>query len=224
MATTINDRILTFDSTVQRGLVQYVRQTFAVEDPALETVRRNIAERGLPEIQIRPEEGQILQFLVVLTGARRILEIGTLAGYSGIWLARGLPEGGKLTTIELDSTHARVAREHFKLAGVADRIELIEGEAHRVLAGLAQQEPFDMAFIDADKESYPDYLAWTVNHVRSGGLITLHNAFRSGKLLEPDSDERAIATRATLATMAQHPLLTSTIIPVGDGIAAALVK
>jgi predicted O-methyltransferase YrrM len=224
METTIDDRIMTFEPTIQRGLVQYIRQTFAPEDAALETVRRNIAERDLPEIQIRPEEGQILQFLAALIGARHILEIGTLAGYSGIWLARGLPEGGKLTTIEFDAKHARIAREHFQLAGVADRVEILEGEAHHVLAGLAQQEPFDMAFIDADKESYPDYLAWAVDHVRSGGLITLHNAFRNGKLVEPDSDERAIATRATLATMAQRPNLTSTIIPVGDGIAAALVR
>jgi predicted O-methyltransferase YrrM len=224
METTIDDRIMTFEPTIQRGLVQYIRQTFAPEDAVLETVRRNIAERDLPEIQIRPEEGQILQFLAALIGARRILEIGTLAGYSGIWLARGLPEGGKLTTIEFDPTHARIAREHFQLAGVADRVEILEGEAHHVLAGLAQQKPFDMAFIDADKESYPDYLAWAVDHVRSGGLITLHNAFRNGKLVEPDSDERAIATRATLATMAQRPNLTSTIIPVGDGIAAALVR
>ena len=224
MQTTINDRILTFDPTIQRGLVQYIRQTFAPEDAVLETVRRNIAERGLPEIQIRPEEGQILQFLAALTGARRILEIGTLAGYSGIWLARGLPEGGQLTTIEFDPKHARIAREHFKLAGVADRVEIVEGEAHHVLVRLAQREPFDMVFIDADKEGYPDYLAWAVEHVRPGGLITLHNAFRGGKLLEPDSDKNAIATRSALATMAQHPHLISTIIPVGDGIAAALVR
>jgi caffeoyl-CoA O-methyltransferase len=224
METTIDDRIMTFEPTVQRGLVEYIRQTFAPEDAALETVRRNIPERGLPEIQIRPEEGQILQFLAALIGARRILEIGTLAGYSGIWLARGLPQGGKLTTIEFDPTHARVAREHFALAGVADRVEIVEGDAHRVLEQLAQAEPFDMAFIDADKEGYPDYLAWAVDHVRSGGLITMHNAFRGGKLLEPDSDKNAIATRAALATMAQHPKLMSTIIPVGDGIAAALVK
>jgi caffeoyl-CoA O-methyltransferase len=224
MEITLYDRILTFDPTTQRGLVKYVRETFAPEDAVLQTVRRNTIERGLPEIQIRPEEGQILQFLAAISGARRILEIGTLAGYSGIWLARGLPEGGKLTTIEFDPKHARVAREHFALAGVADRVEIVEGEAHHVLAGLAQSEPFDMAFIDADKEGYPDYLAWAVNHVRSGGLITLHNAFRGGLVLEPDSDEKAVATRDTLATMAQHPKLMSTIIPVGDGIAAALVK
>jgi caffeoyl-CoA O-methyltransferase len=224
MEPTLYDRIQTFEPTIQRGLVKYVRETFAPEDAILQTVRRNTVERGLPEIQIRPEEGQILQFLAALSGARRILEIGTLAGYSGIWLARGLPAGGKLTTIEFDPTHARVAREHFALAGVADRVEIVEGDAHHVLAGLAQSEPFDMAFIDADKEGYPDYLAWAVDHVRSGGLITLHNAFRNGKLLEPDSDEKAVATRVTLDTMAQHPKLMSTIIPVGDGIAVALVR
>ena len=138
MEITLFDRILTFDPTTQRGLVKYVRETFAPEDAVLQTVRRNTLERGLPEIQIRPEEGQILQFLAALVGARRILEIGTLAGYSGIWLARGLPEGGQLTTIEFDPKHARVAREHFALAGVADRVEIVEGDAHHVLAGMAQ--------------------------------------------------------------------------------------
>ncbi len=224
MEPTINDRILTFEPDIQRGLVQYIRQTFAPEDDVLQTVRRNTAEQGMPEIQIRPEEGQILQFLAAIIGARRILEIGTLAGYSGIWLARGLQNGGRLTTLELDPKHAQIAREHFRLAGVADRVEIIEGEALRTLARLDGSALFDMVFIDADKEGYPDYLAWAVDHVRSGGLITLHNAFRSGRLLDTDPDEKVTGTRVTLETMAQHPKLISTIIPVGDGIAAAMVR
>jgi len=147
----LDDRILTFEPDVQRSLVQYIRQWFAPEDDALQTVRRRTLELGLPEIQIRPEEGQMLQFLAALIGARRILEIGALAGYSGIWLARGLPEGGRLTTLELDPQHAQIAREHFALARVADRVDLIEGEALESLKRLEHEAPFDMVFIDADK-------------------------------------------------------------------------
>jgi caffeoyl-CoA O-methyltransferase len=224
MIPSLDDRILTFEPDVQRSLTQYVRRWFAPEDDALLTVRRRTAEQGLPVIQIRPEEGQMLQFLAALIGARRILEIGTLAGYSGIWLARGLHADGKLTTLELDPKHAQVAREHFALAGVAGRVEIIEGEALHTLARLAQDEPFDMVFIDADKERYPDYLAWAVEHVRPGGLITAHNAFRSGQLTSEHPDEKVIGTRRMLETMARHPRLLPTIIPVGDGIAAAMVK
>jgi caffeoyl-CoA O-methyltransferase len=217
-------RILTFEPDIQRSLVQYIREWFAPEDDALLAVHRGIVESDLPEIQIRPEEGQMLQFLAALIGAQRILEIGTLAGYSGIWLARALRNGGKLITLEFEPKHARIAREHFKLAGVADRVEIIEGDALHTLARLANDPPFDMVFIDADKEGYPDYLAWSVEHVRPGGLITAHNAFRSGKLTDDHPDEKAAPTRQMLETMAHHPRLISTIVPVGDGIAAAMVK
>jgi len=219
----LNDRIVAFEPGVQRSLTQYIRQTFAPEDQALLTVRQNIVTHGLPEIEIRPEEGRILQFLAALIGARRVLEIGTLAGYSAIWLARALPDGGQLITLELDPRHAQIAREHFKLAGVADRVEVIEGEAHRSLARLAKCQPFDMVFIDADKEGYPDYLEWALDHVRPGGLITAHNAFRGGQLVDSRPDDGTRAMRAMLETIAANNRLSGTIIPVGDGIAAAVV-
>lgn len=217
-------RILTFDPEVQRRFTRYIRQTFAHDDDALLRVRQNTIAQGLPEISIRPEEGHILGFLARLIGARRILEIGTLAGYSGIWLARALPEDGQLITLELDPRHAQIAREHFDLAGVGDRVTLIEGDAHHMLAGAGLgDEPFDMVFLDADKEGYLDYLAWSMEHVRPGGLITGHNAFREGKLLETPPDQKSGATLDMLHTLATHPRLMGTIIPVGDGIAAALV-
>lgn len=218
----LDDRILTFAPDVQRRLTQTIRQWFAPEDRALQSVRTNTLAHGLPEIQIRPEEGQMLQFLAALIGARRILEIGTLAGYSGIWLARGLPPGGTLITLELDSRHADAARQHFALAGVADRVQLIEGDAAASLERLAQTEPFDMVFIDADKERNGAYLEWSLAHVRPGGLITAHNAFREGHLYE--DNPKANAMRAFLEALATHSGLVSTVIPVGDGLAAALVK
>jgi caffeoyl-CoA O-methyltransferase len=220
----MDERILTFDPDVQRGLVRYVRATFAPEDDTLHHVRRSTIEHGMPEIQIRPEEGQMLQFLVAAVGARRVLEIGALAGYSGIWLARGLPEDGQLITLEMDAKHAEVARRHFEQAGISDQVEIILGDAHASLQQLAQAEPFDLVFIDAEKEGYPKYLAWALEHVRPGGMITAHNAFRSGRITHPDGDSQVRATRDFLEAMAAHERLVSTIIPVGDGIAAAVVR
>ncbi len=222
MTTAPDDRILTFDPDMQRRLTQFVRDTFAPEDDALRAVRQNTIAQALPVINIRPEEGHMLGFLARLVGARRILEIGTLAGYSGIWLARSLPEDGTLITLEMDPRHARIARQHFALAGVSSRVTIIEGEALHVLNSALKDDTFDMVFIDADKTGYPDYLAWAVAHVRSGGLITAHNAFRSGQLF--DDDPKANPTRAMLDQMAGDGRLISTIVPVGDGLAAAIVK
>ena len=219
----MSDRILTFEPAVQRDLTAYIRQWFAPEDDVLSAVRQNTQTRGLPEIQIRPEEGQILGFLAQMIGAWRILEIGTLAGYSGIWLARALPPDGKLITLERESRHARLAREHFLMAGVADRVEIREGDAVETLKSLGD-EPFDMAFIDAEKSEYPTYLALVMDLVRPGGLITAHNAFRGGKLVAPNLEEDTLRLREFLLSMASDERLVSTIFPVGDGIAAALVK
>lgn len=217
------DRILTFTPEFQQQATLYIRQTFTPEDDALRAVRQNTIDQGLPVINIRAEEGHMLMFLAKLVGARRILEIGTLAGYSGIWLARALPEGGTLITLEMDPHHAQVARDHFALAGVADRVQIIEGEAlHTLNTTLAGADPFDMVFIDADKDGYPDYYEWAVTHTRPGGLITAHNAFRSGQLFA--DDPKANPTRAMLNQMADDPRVTSTIVPVGDGFAAAVVK
>jgi len=218
----LDDRILTFAPDIQRRLTQTIRQLFAPEDRVLQSVRTNTLAHGMPEIQIRPEEGKMLQFLAALIGARRVLEIGTLAGYSGIWLARGLPPGGTLITLELDPRRAQIARQHFALAGVADRVQIMEGDAAASLERLAWAEPFDMVFIDANKEDNPAYLAWALEHVRSGGLITAHNAFREGHL--HDDNAKSNATRQFLEALAAHSGLISTVIPVGDGLAAALVK
>ncbi|WP_119068776.1 O-methyltransferase [Aggregatilinea lenta] len=217
------ERILTFDPAIQHDLTAFIRQWFAPEDDVLSAVRQNTRGKGLPEIQIRPEEGQILGFLAQMLGARRILEIGTLAGYSGIWLARALPPDGKLITLEREKRHAALAREHFNMAGVSDRVEIREGDAMETLDAL-DDETFDMVFIDAEKSEYPTFLTWAVDHVRSGGLITAHNAFREGQLVAPNPEEGTARLREFLQSLASDARLTSTIIPVGDGIAAAIVK
>lgn len=217
------DRILTFTPEFQEQATLFIRETFTPEDDALRTVRQNTIDQGLPVINIRAEEGHMLLFLARLVGARRILEIGTLAGYSGIWLARALPEDGALITLEMDPRHAQVAREHFALAGVGDRVQIIEGEAlHTLNTTLADAAPFDMVFIDANKDEYPDYYEWAVTHTRPGGLIAAHNAFRSGYLFH--DNPKANPTRVMLKQMAHDPRVISTIVPGGDGFAAAIVQ
>lgn len=218
------DRIMTFDPATQRGLIAFTREWFAQEDDVLAHVRHRTRELGMPEIQIRPEEGQILYFLARMIGARHILEVGTLAGYSTIWLARAVPEDGSVVTLEVEPSHARVAREHFALAGLNGRVEIVEGSAHETLPILARREPFDLMFIDADKAGYPAYLAWALENLPNGALIVAHNAFREGKLISDTPDDAALATRELLHAMARDERLLSTIIPVGDGFAVGMIQ
>lgn len=209
-----------YDDTV----ADYITEHFARPDEVLQQVLAAIPARGLPAITIKPEEGRFLQFLVRASGARRVVEIGTLGGYSGIWLARGLPPGGRLITLEVDPQHAAVAREHFALAGVSDRIEIREGDARQTLPALAADGPFDFVFIDADKSSYGVYLDWALDHVRPGGLIAAHNAFRQGTVVKAaDGSLDDAAMRSFNARFAAEPRLLSTIFPAGDGTLVGVV-
>jgi predicted O-methyltransferase YrrM len=196
----------------------YISGLFAQEDAALQRARQDSPARGLPAINIKPEEGRFLQFLVRASGARKVVEIGTLGGYSGIWIARGLPQGGKLFTLEIQPAHAQVAREHFEAAGLLDRIEIRIGEANQLLAGLSSNRPFDFVFIDADKPGYPAYLDWALENTRTGGVIVAHNAFRKGSVVdqaEPDDHTRMM--QAFNERFAREQRLLSTIYPAGDG-------
>lgn len=197
---------------------RYISETFAQHDAVLAQVYDAIPKRGLPAITIQPEEGQFLKFLVAASGARTVVEIGTLGGYSGIWLARGLPAEGKLITLEKEPHHAEVAREHFALAGLSERVEIRLGDAHTLLPTLAPAGPFDFCFIDAEKQGYGVYLDWALANVRPGGVIAAHNAFRHGAVVdpanhEPDSD----VMRAFNRRFASEPGLIATIFPAGDG-------
>jgi len=212
------------DQTTQEALTGYVRDLFAPEDEALRGILQASEARGLPQIHVKSHEGQMLQFLIKAVGARRAVEIGTLGGYSGTWIARALPADGKLITLDNNPDHAEVARESFKRAGVADRVEVRLGDAKQSLAALAKDGPYDAVFIDADRPSYTEYLAWGIDHVRPGGLIAAHNALFGGSVVGvPGKDPVHVeAVKAFNKALASDPRLFGTIIPIGDGIAAAI--
>ena len=201
----------------------YVRRLFAAEDGVLEALRYEIPRRGLPEIQISAEQGRLLQVLLRAVGARRVLEVGTLGGYSSIWMARALPPDGRLLTLEIDPERAAFAREFIERAGLSDRIEVRVGDAGETLAALDAGEPFDAVFIDADKERYPAYLDEALRLLRPGGLVLADNAFWSGRVLdEAPEEEGTTGVRELNRRLAEHPDLLGTIIPMRDGLAVAV--
>ncbi len=204
-------------------LETYITTLFAQEDDALRWIREESKRNDLPEISVSPYEGAILQMLLRAVGARKAVEIGALGGYSGTWLARGLPADGMLYSLEKSSKHAVVARACFNRAGVADRTQVIEGDAQQSLQKLSKSGPFDFVFIDADKGGYPAYLAWATDNLRSGGMVTAHNAIRGGRVLNPQSeDEQAIATFNR--TLAEHPAFHGLVLDIGDGTAIGIKK
>jgi predicted O-methyltransferase YrrM len=212
----------------------YIEKLFIQPDPVLEQVVANTRAAGMPEIQVSPIQGKYLAMLVQLTGARRVLELGTLAGYSSIWMARALPADGRLVTLEYSPAHVALSKQHFELAGVAEKIEIMTGPALDNLPRLAGGAAFDFVFIDADKPNYCAYLDWAVRLSCPGALIVADNVVRSGRILDPASapsaDERANAegVDAFNRKLAAHPGLESIITQqIGakshDGIALARV-
>lgn len=202
---------------VDERLQRYVEELFAVEDSVLARVRARHAELDLPPIHISPEEGKLLHVLLRAVAARTVLEIGSLAGYSGIWLARALPPDGHLTTIERDPRHAALARQAYAEAGIAGRVRLVEGDACRVLATL---EPgFDVVFVDADKEPLAQYFEAGVRLLRPGGLLLCDNAFFHGAVIDPaDRSPQAEGVRAFNRLAATDSRVVSAVIPVRDGV------
>lgn len=209
--------------TYDRTLEKYLREHFAVEDDVLIAIRKNIAARGFPQMTIKPEEGRFLEFIVAASGARLALEIGTLGGYSGTWIARGLTDDGRLITLEQDSERASVAEDNFRLAGFAERVEIRVGDAHRLLPELSTEGPFDFVFIDAEKEGYPAYLDWALENIQPGGIVAGHNAFGHGDVVNAaDISERTEALRGFNRRLAEDPRMVSMIFPAGDGTAFAV--
>ena len=197
------------------------------EDEALRAARLSTGPAGMPAIEVSAQHGKLLSLYARLTGARRALEIGTLAGYSTIWLARGVGPQGSVVTLEYEPRHAEIARQNLERAGVADRVEVIVGAALDTLPTL--KGPFDLFFIDADKENNPAYLEAAIALSEPGALIICDNIARGGRVLDPDpQDRQAIAVRETIALMGSHPRLDAAAIQtVGakgwDGFAVALV-
>jgi predicted O-methyltransferase YrrM len=208
----------------------YLEDLYTPPDPALQATLDSAEAAGLPAIQVSATQGKLLHVLARAMGARRILEIGTLAGYSAIWLARALPADGRLITLELDPTHAEVARTNFARAGLADRIDLRVGRAIDILPRLAAEGagPFDLTFIDADKVGYTGYLEWAIRLSRPGGLILADNVIRDGAVTESTTgDELVDGIRRFHAALAADARVSATAVQtVGvkgyDGFTAAV--
>ncbi|HEX8387614.1 MAG TPA: O-methyltransferase [Sphingomonas sp.] len=191
----------------------YVAGHLLGDDPALDAALAANAAAGLPAIDVAPVQGKLLHLLARMTGARRILEVGTLGGYSTIWLARALPEGGRLVSLELDPHHAEVARANIARAGLGDRVEIRVGPAVDSLAAMTGEPPFDFVFIDADKPSNTAYLRAALALSRPGTAIVVDNVVREGGVLDPDSDDPRIqGTRALFEAVAAEPRLSATAI------------
>jgi predicted O-methyltransferase YrrM len=170
---------------------------------------------GLPAIDVTPLQGKFLELLVRATNARRVLEIGTLGGYSTLWIARALPQDGLVVTLELEPRHAEIANRNLADAGLADRVNLRIGPASDSLAALAKENaaPFDFIFIDADKSSYPDYLQWSLKLSRPGTLIVADNVVRDGKVIDPESPDPNIqGVRRFTQMLSAEPRLSSTVL------------
>ncbi|MEW2492080.1 O-methyltransferase [Streptomyces nodosus] len=209
----------------------YFTTLLAPDDEVLTEALRDSDAAGLPQIAVSPNQGKLLHLLARIQGARRVLEIGTLGGYSTIWLARALPEDGRLITLEYSAVHAEVARRNLDRAGLGEITQVRVGPALESLPKLAEEhpEPFDLVFIDADKVNNPQYVEWALRLTRPGGLIILDNVVRGGRVTDPDSEDPSVrGTRAALELIASHPRLSGTAIQtVGtkgyDGFALARV-
>lgn len=191
----------------------YIAAKLLGDDDALATTLANNAANGLPPIDVSAAQGKMLFLLAQIAGARRILEIGTLGGYSTIWLARALPDDGELVTLELEDHHARIARQNLKRAEVSDKVDIRVGPAAESLAAMIGEAPFDFVFIDADKQSNALYVTEAIRLGRPGTTIIVDNVVREGGVLEADSDdERIIGTRALFDMLAADVRLDATAI------------
>jgi len=200
--------------TLWNDVDTYLTDLLVTPDPALATALAASEAAGLPAIAVSAPQGKMLHLFARMLGARRILEIGTLGGYSAIWMARALPSDGKLVTLEADPKHAEVARGNLARAGLGERTEVVVGKALDTLPGVdaRRDAPFDLCFIDADKANIPGYFDASLAMTRRGGLIVVDNVIREGHILEPNHDDAVRGVRAFNEKVAREPRVTATAI------------
>lgn len=206
----------------------YIRALYAPEDALLASIREALTRANIAW-QVGPEEGKLLQLLITLREITTIVEVGTLGGYSAIWMARALPQGGHLHTIEKDARHAEMARGFIAQSDVAERITLHEGDGAVMLERLSAQAPFDMLFIDADKPGYNAYLDWGEMHIRPGGLIVADNTLLFGSVYQDNAPEGiAPSTHAAMRRfnerLADASRYTSLLLPTEQGLSVSIKK
>ncbi|NYF17404.1 putative O-methyltransferase YrrM [Microbacterium sp. AK009] len=208
---------------------RYLSDALVGEDTALREAVADQRAAGLPAIEVAPLTGKFLHLMVRLTGARRVLEIGTLGGYSAIWMARALPEDGEVVTVEAEPRNAAVARANLARAGVSGRVRIAEGRGADVLPTLVDEAPFDLVFIDADKESNTVYLDWAARLGRPGTVVIIDNVVRSGEVADPASESPQVhGVRRGLEMLARDPRFDATALQTldakgWDGLALAMV-
>ncbi len=214
---------------ITEQLYDYIVDLFAPEDELLKSMPNDAESVGIPLIHISPEQGKFLQLLLHSNQTKNAIEIGSLFGYSTIWIARALPPGGKLYTLELNPKHAEATRRNVERAGLSDRVVVIEGDARQTLPSIAQHAPFDYAFVDAEKGQYIDYFDQLMEMLRPGAIIIGDNASAAGgvwKTNPPASERNYVnAIRAFNQRMAEHPRLSSSLlVPISDGMCVGVVR
>ena len=213
-----------------RQIDDYIAGLFQANDPVLEAAIKEMRENGLPSINVSANEGRLLYLLAKMSGARKVLEIGTLGGYSTIWLARALPQDGRVLTLEYEPRHAEVARRNIERAGLSDRVEVRLGAGLDLLPQIATngEGPFDLFFIDADKENYPGYLEWAMQLSRPGTVILSDNLIRNGAVMNSAAGGSAGIIAQYNQELAHNPRLESIIVPIirdnTDGLGITIVK
>lgn len=228
---TTNSNELTFlqqQAKIRHRIEEAITQQFAAEDEGLQYALTAARQAGLPQIQISPIQGKLLQLLATACNAHKILEIGSLGGYSGIWLARALPSNGRLITLEINPIHANLVRTAFAKAGVSDRAEVRVGKALDLLPHLESEAPFDLVFIDADKSPYPQYLEWALRLTRPGSIIVADNCVRRGIAVDQPEDEGVVGVVEYNKRIASNARLLSLLLAMDDdytdGFAISVVK
>jgi len=207
------------------NLSAYVARVYAPEDEVLREIRERSTRAGLPDIQLAALDARHLEILARACRARRAVEIGTLGGYSGVAILRGMEPDGVLDTVEIEPKHAEIARESFRKSGFTARARVHVGSAQKILPRLAGRGPFDLCFIDADKEGYPAYLDWAAGNLRPAGLVVLDNAFLFGHLAKKPKGKAAVEIAAMQKThdiLARDGRFRATVFPTGEGLAVGV--